>query len=200
MRDGYGKWLRWSTASRANWRNSSSASGTRISPWPTVPPMHWSGSRATGPRGRSEGKGELLRLMAEAEEKKLCWNLALVVPRLQLTIRECRRAAAAMHSYLDDRSSIVRTAALHGLADLTQRDSSILPDVLDLLRVAGRSGTPAMGARSRILLEIWRVPQGRARKRARRCICLPESSSAGEKPSFGTWMRDRRNLRRAAES
>ncbi len=97
-------------------------------------------------------KGELLGLMAEAEEKKLRWNLALVVPRLKLTPPECRRASAAMRSYLDDRSSIVRTAALHGLADLTRQDSSLLPDVLELLRVAGRSGTPAMRARSRILL------------------------------------------------
>lgn len=109
-------------------------------------------------------KGELLGLMAEAEEKKLRWNLALVVPRLQLTILECRRAAAAMRSYLDDPSSIVKTAALHGMADLTRQDSSLLPDVLDLLRVAGRSGTPAMRARSRILLENLENPAGKSKK------------------------------------
>jgi len=103
-------------------------------------------------------KGELLGLMAEVEEKKLRWNLALVVPRLKLSVAECRRAAAAMHSYLDDPSSIVKTAALHGLADLTRQDPSLLPDVLDLLRVAGRSGTPAMRARSRILLEKLENP------------------------------------------
>ncbi len=107
--------------------------------------------------------GELLGLMAEAEEKKLRWNLALVVPRLKLTQPECRRAAAAMRSYLDDRSSIVKTAALHGLADLTRQDSSLFPDVLDLLRVAGRSGTPAMRARSRILLEKLENP-GKGKK------------------------------------
>ena len=103
-------------------------------------------------------KDELLGLMAEAEEKKLRWNLALVVPRLKLTPPECRRAAAAMRSYLDDPSSIVKTAALHGLADLTRQDSSLFPDVVDLLRVAGRSGTPAMRARSRILLEKLENP------------------------------------------
>jgi hypothetical protein len=98
-------------------------------------------------------KESLLGLLAEADEKKLRWNLALVTPRLKLTVPECRRAAEVLSSYLDDKSSIVKTAALHGLADLTRQDPASLPEVLDLLRVAGRAGTPAMRARSRILLE-----------------------------------------------
>jgi len=109
-------------------------------------------------------KGELLGLMAETEEKKVRWNLALVIPRLKLTQSECRRAAVVLRSYLDDLSSIVKTAALHGLADLTRQDSSLRPEVLDLLRVAGRSGTPAMRARSRILLE--KLDNPRKSKRA----------------------------------
>lgn len=98
-------------------------------------------------------KHELLGLMAETKEKKVRWNLALTVPRLKLTITECRRAAEVLNTYLDDTSSIVKTAALHGLADLTRHDPESLLDVVDLLRVAGRSGTPAMRARSRILLK-----------------------------------------------
>jgi hypothetical protein len=35
----------------------------------------------------------------------------------------------------------VKTAALHGMADLTRQDPESLPDVIDLLRVAERSGT-----------------------------------------------------------
>lgn len=103
-------------------------------------------------------KEPLLGLLAEAQEKKLRWNLALVIPRLKLTIPECRRAAALLRSYLDDPSSIVKTTALHGLADLTRQDSFLLPEVLELLRVAGRSGTPAMRARSRILLKALERP------------------------------------------
>lgn len=112
------------------------------------------------PRAAQPWKESLLGLMAEAAaenlDKKVRWNLALVVPRLKLTLSECRRAAALLRSWLDDpgsaSGSIVRTAALHGLADLTRQDPSSLPAVLELLRVAGRSGTPAMRARSRILL------------------------------------------------
>jgi hypothetical protein len=107
-------------------------------------------------------KAEFLGLMSETTEKKIRWNLALVVPRLKLTVAECRRVSAVLRSYLDDPSSIVKTAALHGITDLSRQDPESLPDVLDLLRVAGRSGTPAMRSRSRILLKaIERAPRKR---------------------------------------
>jgi hypothetical protein len=91
--------------------------------------------------------------MADAEQKKLRWNLALMVGRLPLTVAEARRAAALLRSYLEDTSSIVKTAAMQGLADLARHDPSLLPEVLDTLRVLSRSGTPAMRARGRILLK-----------------------------------------------
>lgn len=108
----------------------------------------------------------LIGLLSEAEEKKLRWNLAFTIPRLQLTVLECRRTASALHAYLDDPSSIVKTAALHGLADLTRQNPDSLPDVLDLLRVAGRSGTPAMRARSRILLKRIENPGRKQREQS----------------------------------
>ena len=109
---------------------------------------------------------ELIGLMTEARFPKLRWNLALTIPRLSLTVPECRRVAAALRTYLEDSSSIVKTAALHGLADLTRCDPDALSEVLDLLRVASRSGTPAMRARSRILLKRLENPAHKARPRA----------------------------------
>jgi hypothetical protein len=99
-------------------------------------------------------KTSLLGLLAEAVENKLRWHLAFIVPRLRLTRLECDRAAAVLQSWLEDESSsIVKTMALQGLVDLTRQEPALLPTVLDLLRVHGRSGTPAMRARSRILLK-----------------------------------------------
>jgi hypothetical protein len=117
------------------------------------------------PARAQKWKEPLLGLLAEATEKKLRWNLALLIPRLKLTVPECRRAAAVLRAYLDDKSSIVKTAALHGLADLTRQDPESLPEVIELLRVAGRSGTPAMRARSRILLEKLEQPSSEQRSR-----------------------------------
>jgi hypothetical protein len=107
---------------------------------------------AAGPGILADAKEALLGLLAEARFTKLRWNLALVIARLPLSVAEARRAAAVLVTYLEDRSSIVKTAALQGLADLTRRDASLLPGVMDLLRIQGRAGTPAMRARARLLL------------------------------------------------
>jgi hypothetical protein len=108
----------------------------------------------------------LIGLLSETTENKLRWCLTPVLPRLTLTIFECRRVAAILRTCLEDKSSIVKTCAMQGLAELTRQDASLLPEVLDLLRILARSGTPAMRARGRILLgkletapnsrELWR--------------------------------------------
>jgi hypothetical protein len=103
-------------------------------------------------------KSELVGLMAEAEQNKLRWNLALTVGRLPLTVPEAQRAAQILRTWFDDKSSIVKTAAMHGLADLTKHEPSLRPEVLDSLRVLSRSGTPAMRARGRILLKQLERP------------------------------------------
>jgi len=75
-----------------------------------------------------------------------------MVPRLLLNTKERYLATSLLTSYLEDRSSIVKTFALQGLADLAQDDPSIRPRVTEILREATRNGTPAMKARSRKLL------------------------------------------------
>jgi hypothetical protein len=100
-------------------------------------------------------KNELLGLMGEAKEQELRWHLAVMIPRLRLSARERQLAVSSINSYLEDRSSIVKTSALQGLADLamsTDADASLRPKVIELLRESTRNGTPAMKARSRKLL------------------------------------------------
>ena len=118
------------------------------------------------PQQAQRWKDSLLGLLAETTEKKVRWNLALLIPRLKLTEHECCRVAEVLNTYLDDPSSIVKTAALHGMADLTRQNPDLLPEVLDLLRTAGRSGTPAMRARSRILLKAIECDRRKQAKRS----------------------------------
>jgi len=98
-------------------------------------------------------KAPLIGLLAETTENKLRWCLVQVVTRLKLTVPEYHRVAETLRSYLEDQSSIVKTCALQGLADLTWQDASLLHEVVDLLRIHSRSGTPAMRARGRMLLK-----------------------------------------------
>lgn len=117
-------------------------------------------------RAIMEFKEPLIGLLAETVWPKVLWNLALTLPRLKLTVPECRRVAETLNTFLDDKSSIVKTTALHGLADLTMQDESLRGGVEDLLRMAERSGTPAMRARSRILLKAMEKAGRKDQKRS----------------------------------
>jgi hypothetical protein len=97
-------------------------------------------------------KQELLGLMAEARQQELRWHLAAMIPKLQLTPADRAKAADALAAFLDDRSSIVKTLALQGLADLAAQDPRMREGVIEKLREATRGGTPEMKARSRKLL------------------------------------------------
>jgi hypothetical protein len=101
---------------------------------------------------------ELLGLLAETREQELRWHLAVIVPRLALNPKERTRVIFSLNGYMQDRSSIVKTFALQGLADLARDDARIRSTVIEILREAKRGGTPAMKARSRKLLhELKRV-------------------------------------------
>ncbi len=98
-------------------------------------------------------KAELLGLADEATQAELRWHLALMLPRLSLTAAERGRAKSTLQRYLSDRSSIVKTFALQGMAELAKGDVSSEAEMIDLLERACRTGTPAMKARSRKLLK-----------------------------------------------
>jgi len=98
-------------------------------------------------------KIHLLALLAQATQQEVRWHLAVIVPRLQLTDSECRQIMEVLRSYLEDRSAIVKASAMQGLADLTDQDVSLRPSVIRLIRSLTRTGTPAMRARGRKLLQ-----------------------------------------------
>ena len=107
----------------------------------------------TRPELLSPHKQELLGLLDEAEQIELRWHLALMVPRLELSGPERARAAAALQRYLEDRSSIVKTFALQGLAGLARQDASLRGTAKRTLEESLRTGTAAMKARARKLLK-----------------------------------------------
>lgn len=98
-------------------------------------------------------KTELLGLLVETEQIELRWHLAQLIPRLPLKQGERRRAADTLQLYLEDRSSIVRTFALQGLADLSRGDAELRPLVKEILEQSIVRGTAAMKARARKLLK-----------------------------------------------
>ena len=97
-------------------------------------------------------KKELLGLLCTADQQELRWHLAAMIPRLPLNRKELQTVASAFNRYLEDRSSIVKTYALQGLAELAEKTPGLRTSVMEVLTEASRKGTPAMKARSRKLL------------------------------------------------
>jgi len=97
-------------------------------------------------------KAEILGLADESRQQEVQWHMALMIPRLQLTGTERRRAADRLKEYLEGRSSIVKTHALQGLLDLAGEDQEMRTQALEFLAAASRNGTAAMKARARKLL------------------------------------------------
>ncbi len=96
----------------------------------------------------------LVGLLEETEQQEVQWHLAVLLPRLDLTPRERRRTIEALQRCMDSRSSLVKTFALQGLFELAVQEPSLMPLVTDLLASAEKTGTPAMKARSRKLLQL----------------------------------------------
>ena len=80
------------------------------------------------------------------------WHVAPILARLSLSDDELKSAVNVLIDFLKDRSSIVKTAAIQALYELTMRNQSLLPLVLGHIKDVVVTGTPAMQARSRKLL------------------------------------------------
>ena len=106
----------------------------------------------TQPRTLDSYTSVLLNLFAQTEQQEIQWHLAVILPRLHLNHVQRLRTGEIFQRCLLARSSIVKTFALQGLFDLSLQEASLKPLVVDLLRMAEKSGTPAMKARSRKLL------------------------------------------------
>jgi HEAT repeat protein len=98
-------------------------------------------------------KKRLLRIAAVASQQEVRWHMAQLLPRLALTPTERRKAVRLLMKYGGDASSIVRTLTLQALVELSPGDEKLRRHVVDLLRSALRTGTPAMKSRARKLLE-----------------------------------------------
>jgi hypothetical protein len=76
-----------------------------------------------------------------------------MISRLKLTAKERAVATDILFDYLRDRSSIVKTFTMQGLAALASADPRLREKVLPLLRELTEVGTPAMRVRGRKLLQ-----------------------------------------------
>ena len=85
-------------------------------------------------------------------QQEVRWHVAQMLAWLDLTPGERDAAAASLVGYLGDRSAIVRTFALQGLADLAARDARFRPLARERAEAALASESAAVRNRARKLL------------------------------------------------
>ena len=97
-------------------------------------------------------KRKVLQKAAVIDQQEVQWHVALMLPRLQLTAREKDLAVSILLDYLESKSSILRTFAMQGLADLAEQDAQLRGRVIPILEALTANGSPAMRSRGRRLL------------------------------------------------
>jgi len=94
----------------------------------------------------------LLEISGRAAQQEVRWHMALLLSRMNLSAKHRVVAVDILFDYLRDKSSIVKTCAMQGLAGLAAQDAALKAKVLPLLKELTDVGTPAMRARGRKLL------------------------------------------------
>jgi hypothetical protein len=97
-------------------------------------------------------KSRLIIMVSQIDQQEVRWHMALILPRLQLTEQEREKVFEILLSYLEDKSKIVKTFAMQGLADIAEQDRTYLTRVVGLMKDLIETGSPAMKNRGKKLL------------------------------------------------
>ena len=97
-------------------------------------------------------KREIISLLKKETQQEVCWHIAQMIPRLKYTPKEAEFVIHALNNYLSHKSKIVRVSALEALTDLAQTNEGIRKEVGETIRCHTETGSPAVQARGRKLL------------------------------------------------
>ena len=106
---------------------------------------------------------QVISILASAEQQEVCWHMAQVAPRLECTANEENEIIEALKRYLLHKSKIVIVCAMESLAIFAERNSSILYEVIEIIKVQKENGSPAVQSRGRKLLQRLKRKQTNAK-------------------------------------
>jgi HEAT repeat protein len=103
-------------------------------------------------------KKKLLTSIARINQQEVRWHTAQMISRAEWNAKERAALINILEEYLRDRSSIVRTSAMQALADLAVQDKKLKGGIVKKLKELTATGSPAMKARGKKLLETLQGP------------------------------------------
>ncbi len=99
-------------------------------------------------------KKKILTTIARINQQEVRRHTAQMVARIEWNSRERSALVTILEEYLRDRSSVVRTSAMQALAGLALEDRKLKVGIIRRLKELTATGTPAMKARAKKLLEV----------------------------------------------
>jgi hypothetical protein len=121
---------------------------------------------AAHPEWLQRHKQALLSFASTVQEKEVRWHMAQMIPRLELSPSEKRRAVALLFKYLEDGSQIVKTFSMQALFEMSAADAKLRARVIPILQGTVHNGSPAVRSRAKKLFTaIDREPAAPARDR-----------------------------------
>jgi len=105
----------------------------------------------------SNHTSEVISILTTAKQQEVCWHMAQIAPRLAYSPNEENEIIKALKRYLTHKSKIVRVSAMESLANIAERNRSILNEVIEIIKMQEATGSPAIQARGRKLLKRLNV-------------------------------------------
>lgn len=102
----------------------------------------------TNPDFLQPHKAFLLEAVKLHTQQEVRWQLAQLIPRLDLSPEEKTQAAGDLFKYLDDPSKIVQTNSLQALVDLAWEDDQLFQKVKDAVERLADNSSPAVSNRA----------------------------------------------------
>ncbi len=101
----------------------------------------------------SNHTSKVISILTTAKQQEVCWHMAQIAPRLAYSPNEEKQIIKALKRYLTHKSKIVRVSAMESLANIAEKNHSILNEVIKIIKVQKATGSPAIQARGRKLLQ-----------------------------------------------
>ena len=94
----------------------------------------------------------VISILESVDQQEVCWHMAQISPRLDLTKSEERQIIELLKRLLSHKSRIVRVSALDAIATFAERDKTIVEEVKEIIKKQMESGVPSILSRGRKLL------------------------------------------------
>ena len=96
---------------------------------------------------------QIISILESVDQQEVCWHMAQISPRLDLTNREEKQILALLKRLLSHKSKIVRVSALDAMTTFAERDETIVAEVKAIIKEQMKSGAPSIVSRGRKLLQ-----------------------------------------------